>query len=95
MGCDCGKKASVQAPPRSASDRVAAAQAADRVVMYDVYDADGAFVASYSNPVTARGQARRNGGTVAPPRVGGSAPLTLPGTPPAENPIPDAAVATG
>lgn len=95
MGCGCKGKAKVQSPPKSAAERVAAAKANGDVVMFDVYNTAGEFQASYSNPVTARGEARRISGTVAPPRLGGSAPLTLPGTPPAENPIPDAAVATG
>lgn len=67
MGCGCGKKSTVVAPPAaSANGRVAAAVKSGSVIMHDVYSGEGALVASFSNPVTARAEARRVGGTVVP-----------------------------
>lgn len=96
MGCGCNKrKGAVMRPPANAADRVAQARNDDRVVMHDVYNTAGEFIASYSNPVTARAEARRVDGSVGPTRTSGTAPLTLPGAPPAENPTPDVIAATG
>lgn len=68
MGCGCSKRGKVQSPPaaRSAADVVAAAKNTGNVQMHDVHDAGGALVASFSNIVTARAEARRVGGTVVP-----------------------------
>lgn len=63
MGCGCGKaKAAVRIPSATGAP-VAVAPAP---VLMDVHAADGSLVASYSNPVTARAEARRVGGTVVP-----------------------------
>lgn len=69
MACgSCGGKAknaqarvvkpSASSPTRSSSSRV-----------YDVVDANGSLVASHSNLVTARAEARRSSGTVVPRSV--------------------------
>lgn len=84
MGCGCNKrKGQVMAPSSNPAARVAAARESGAIQMHDAYDANGSLIASYSNPVTARAEARRSGGTVAPPRSASTpAPLTLPGTAP-------------
>lgn len=76
MGCGCGKKNSVVRPPSAA--QVAASQADGHaaavsaamtsVMKFDVRDAEGALVASFTNPVTARAEARRVNGNVLPRR---------------------------
>lgn len=68
MGCGCSKRGTVQSPPAamSANQAVSAAKTNGNVQMHDVHDASGALVASFSNIVTARAEARRVGGTVVP-----------------------------
>ncbi len=68
MSCGCNKTKTVQAPPTpGATAAVAAARAAQSVLVYDVFDGTGALVASFSNPVMARAEARRvTGGTTVP-----------------------------
>lgn len=59
MGCGCGKKKTVVSAPLSSGAPVSAEPRT-----YDVIGADGAVVASSTNPVLARVEARRTGGTV-------------------------------
>lgn len=72
MGCGCNKRGVVQSPPASlsATQAVAAAKMSGNVQMHDVHDSDGALVASFTNIVTARSEARRVGGTVVPSTSG-------------------------
>lgn len=60
MGCGCGGKKTVVSPP---SNRSSVSQPSQPRV-YDVFDGEGALVASATNPVLARVEARRVGGTV-------------------------------
>jgi hypothetical protein len=70
MGCGCSKKkASVVLPsgsPVLSAEDAARVMASGAAVKYDVYTEGGALVASYTNPVTARSEARRIGGTSVP-----------------------------
>lgn len=59
MGCGCNKTKTLQQPPTDTSTT-------SKTAMFDVYDAGGTLIASYSNPVTARAEARRSLGTVVP-----------------------------
>lgn len=59
MGCGCG--GNKVSRPAGTSGVIAGNVPAP---MFDVQDAAGAIVASYSNPVTARSEARRVGGVV-------------------------------
>lgn len=59
MACGCGKKANSVAVGTSGLVAAVPANNVNRVL-----DADGQVVAAYSNPVTARAEARRIGGTV-------------------------------
>lgn len=61
MGCGCGKKKVVPTLPASSSNPVTAGSKT-----YDVHDSNGAVVASTTNLVFARVEARRVGGTVVP-----------------------------
>jgi hypothetical protein len=65
MPCGCNKSRSVVSPP---TERTASLQTQQQTspVMYDVYDGDGALVASFSNPVSARSEARRTSGNMVP-----------------------------
>lgn len=63
MGCGCGGKKAVQ-PTLPASSAAAPQSAA--AVTYDVFDSAGDLVASSTNIVFARVEARRTGGTVIP-----------------------------
>lgn len=63
MGCGCGKKKVVPTLPASTSNPATLASAAKT---YDVLDGEGAVVASTTNLVFARVEARRTGGTVVP-----------------------------
>lgn len=75
MGCGCNKrKNTVQAAP-TATQRVQAAKTNGDQQMVDVFNSDGGLVASYSNPVTARSEARRLNGK-AVPRSSASAPAS-------------------
>lgn len=62
MGCGCNKAKVVPTLPRSASNPLQSANPKT----YDVLDSEGALVASTSNLVFARVEARRVGGTVVP-----------------------------
>lgn len=68
MACGCQKRKNVQSPPGAAKAAapVAARSSKKPVVMNDVFGPDGALVASFSNLVTARAEARRVGGNVVP-----------------------------
>ena len=65
MGCGCNKSRTV-APPPSAQTMAALQPQQTSPVMYDVFDGEGSLVASYTNPVTARAEARRSGGNMVP-----------------------------
>lgn len=66
MGCGCGKKSTVVAPPISGPEGVQAAVRQSAPILYDVFNGEGSLVASYSNPATARAESRRVGGNVVP-----------------------------
>ena len=69
MGCGCNKKRNVVAATSSERGTATLAPTVARKsasTMYDVFNGEGALVASYSNPVTARAEARRSGGNVVP-----------------------------
>lgn len=61
MGCNCGKKKKVPVLATGASTPVL-----QDAKTYDVVGSDGAVVASTTNLVFARVEARRAGGTVVP-----------------------------
>lgn len=62
MGCGCRKSKVVPSLPSSESTTTSAMSAEPNT--YDVIDTEGAVVASTSNIVFARVEARRTGGTV-------------------------------
>lgn len=62
MGCNCGKKKKV--PVIASSGATVMTTVATK--SYDVLDGDGSIVASTTNLVFARVEARRVGGTVVP-----------------------------
>lgn len=64
MGCGCGKKAKAVPTLPSSAPQNAALSAEPKT--YDVLDSEGAVVASTTNLVFARVEARRTGGTVVP-----------------------------
>jgi len=64
MGCGCGKKKVVPSLPSSSGAPSAPLAMAPKT--YDVLDTEGAVVASTTNLVFARVEARRVGGTVVP-----------------------------
>lgn len=68
MGCGCNKNKTASLPASRLLSADAAAQAVARSgsVTYDVFSPEGALLASFSNPVTARAEARRTGGTAVP-----------------------------
>lgn len=76
--CGCRKNKGVQAPPaaRTPGEAVQRAKSSGSVQMYDVLDGSGALVASYTNPVASRAEARRVGGTSVPRGTGSTAPAT-------------------
>lgn len=69
MGCGCSKNKTASLPASRVITADTATHAVARstnVVEYDVFDGKGSLIASYSNPVTARAEARRTGGTTVP-----------------------------
>lgn len=64
MACGCGKKTAT--PTVVPAQSVSSALASSTPQMFDVHGADGSLVASFTNPVTARAESRRIGGTVVP-----------------------------
>lgn len=61
MGCGCGGGKRTVVAPRTTSATLPPAP-----IVFDVIGADGTLVASATNPVLARAEARRSGGTVVP-----------------------------
>ena len=75
MGCGCNKRRQTAA----ASSGSPARQASVITVTHEVLNEAGEVTASFTNPVTARAEARRIGGTVRSttnPSVGQSAEIT-------------------
>lgn len=62
MGCGCNKKKVVPSLPSSSGQTTTALSVEPKT--YDVIDTEGAVVASTTNLVFARVEARRTGGTV-------------------------------
>lgn len=65
MGCGCNKRKVVPTLP-AADGSVSTAALSAEAKTYDVVDSEGAVVASTTNIVFARVEARRTGGTVVP-----------------------------
>lgn len=67
MGCGCNKKKGVAVlPPSGDAVNPTVAARSGTPVMYEVFDGSGSLVASFSNPATARREARRVVGNVVP-----------------------------
>lgn len=66
MGCGCGRSKGVQSPPTARSTVTSSKMVRSSNQFHDVYTQDGALVASYTNIVTARAEARRLNGTAVP-----------------------------
>lgn len=64
MGCGCSKRKVVPTLPASNGSTTSIASVEPKT--YDVVDSEGAVVASTTNIVFARVEARRTGGTVVP-----------------------------